>query len=691
MNHLRLLPKIHLILGFCTYLATLPGVAIAADQKAIDQKVTEQTVSSPPNFTNQSNQTIRATVNAELRLLFSSLNQSIDLLPNFISPSSDLVIAQAGPLKADNSPAPKPDSKPPETLIIPSGLPLDVSADRQEFNTKTNTFSASGNVVVRYQKSELKADKVELNLISKVAIAEGNVNFVRGDQRLRGSKLEYDYGQVKGKLDNAVGTVNLGTINRSDVNSSDRAPGFVRLTLGRDGDEGPGIRRLGFIAEQLQLDGNSWTATNLSLTNDPFSPPELQVVTPKATLKPISPTQEQIEAESARLVFDQSFSLPIPFSTFVIDRFQSSFPARVGFDGRDRGGLFYQQNLDLVRNPDVRFQLSPQIFLQRGIERSGNIFDASIFGLAARLDSNLPDRQYLGARASLSSLNLAELDKNLRFNATYSRPVFEDHSLEAQATFRDRIFNGSLGLQDVRSSLGVNVFSPRRILGDSGISLNYQFGGQIIAADRDDNAQKIVSIGNLARAQTAVSVGRDFSLWRGTALPAEKNSGLKYSPQPITPTVDAIVRLNGAYSLYSNGVSQANLAGTLGLVAELGNFSQPFFDYTKLNVSFTQGVTVGQSPFLFDRVVDDQIVTAGVVQQIYGPMRVGLQQSWSLNSGKLVDSTYSLEYSRRTYALVIRYSPTREVGELVLRINDFNWDAPPSEIKSLEGGIERRD
>ncbi|MDX1977245.1 MAG: DUF3769 domain-containing protein [Pseudanabaenaceae cyanobacterium bins.68] len=619
----------------------------------------EGAIAATPDFSQSSNREIQARLDQELRAFLTALGTSVDLL------------AEQPPTKPTNQ--------------------FQVKADRQEFNTKTNTFVASGKVEVIYQNTQLQADQVELNLVTRQVTATGNIDLKRGDQKLRGSKLSFNYGKNQGELDQASGAINLDTLTRSDVNTSDRAPSFLRLTLGRDADEGPGIRRLGFRADQLQINGANWTATNLRLTNDPFSPPELEVVTARASLTPISPTQDRIEAESPRLVFDQSFSLPIPFSNLVIDRFQSAFPARVGFDGKDRGGLFYQQNFDLVRTPDLRFEISPQIFLQRGVERSGNIFDSSLFGVAARLDSSLPDRQYFGARASLSSLNLNQIDQQLRFNATYSRPVLENHNLEAQFTFRDRIFNGSLGLQDVRSSIGVNVFSPRTLIGNSGISLNYQFGAQVIAADRDDNPLKQVSIGNLARGQTAVSLGKDFSLWRGTPLPAEQESGLKYSPQAIVPSLDAIVRLNGAYSLYSNGDSQLNLAGTVGLVAELGGFSQALFDYTKLNVSFTQGATVGQSPFLFDRVIDTQIVTAGLVQQVYGPLRMGLQQSWSLSSGRLVDSTYSLEYNRRTYALVVRYSPTREVGELVFRINDFNWDAPPSEIKNLEGGVERQD
>lgn len=99
----------------------------------------------------------------------------------------------------------------------------------------------------------------------------------------------------------------------------------------------------------------------------------------------------------------------------------------------------------------------------------------------------------------------------------------------------------------------------------------------------------------------------------------------------------------------------------------------------------------GESPFFFDRIADRQTVTAGILQQIYGPIRLGVQQTWNPATGKVIDSSYSLEYSRRTYAVVIRYNPTREIGEILLRISDFNWNKSDSDITPVQGGIERRE
>jgi len=148
--------------------------------------------------------------------------------------------------------------------------------------------------------------------------------------------------------------------------------------------------------------------------------------------------------------------------------------------------------------------------------------------------------------------------------------------------------------------------------------------------------------------------------------------------------------LQGVNSLYSNGANQANLFGTLGLSAEVGSFAKDFFDYTNLTVSYTQAFSTGRSPFLFDRLADTRSLTAGIVQQIYGPIRFGVQQSWNLDTGNLFDASYSLEYARRTYAVVIRYNPTQGLGELLLRISDFNWTRPPANVTNIQNGVELR-
>ena len=623
----------------------------------------------------------------------SQLKLFLDILPDpaIAQLVRATLISQAGPIKPNSLPKPKPKDKPRPPLPPRVGEKLNVVSDRQNYDINTQVFVAEGNVVINYKKSELKADRVQLNTKTQEVVAEGNVFFTRGDQKIRGTKLTYNYSTVKGDLLNASGAVDLGTLQSSEVSRSPAEVATNSITISPIGAgntaEGQ-VRRLGFIAERLIIDGDTWTAENLRVTNDPFSPPELELTTSKATLTPISPTQSRLDLESPRIVFDQGFSLPLPVNSITLDRFQRFAPALVGFDRLDRGGVFYQQSFDVITQPNLNFQLSPQLLLQRAFSSQSGFSGFDVIGIVATLNGAFDDGSALSSRASFSGLDFSKIDSLLRFNASYRLPVFGDHTLLSQYAFRDRVFNGSLGFQDVNNILGTTLLSPNYVLGDSQISLSYQASAQLVGAVRDDIQPS--TIGSLIRIQGAAVLSRAFPLYRGEPLPAEKETGLRFSPKPIVPKLDAFLTAQAVNSFYSNGANQAVLYGTLGLAAEVGHFAKDFLDYTGLTLSYTQAVASGKSPFLFDRVADTRSLTAGIVQQIYGPLRFGIQQSWSLDSGTLFDSVYSLEYARRTYSVVVRYNPNQGLGEFLIRISDFNWTRPPSNVTTIQNGIEQR-
>ena len=626
-------------------------------------------------------------VRSQLELFLESLPDPDTLARQLIDSN---LIAQVGPVKPNSLPKPKPTDKPRPVLPPPKGDVLDVISDRQEYDLNTQVFVAEGKVFIKYKKSELKADRVQLNTKTQEVIAEGNVFFTRGDQKIQGSKLTYSYGNAKGELLNASGSINLGTLVSSEVSRSPAeiaSNSVIISAIGGETREGQ-VRRFGFIAERLIIDGDAWTAENLRVTNDPFSPPELELVTKKATLTPISPTQSRIDLESPRIIFDQGFSLPLPVNSITIDRFQRFTPALIGFDRRDRDGAYYQQSFDVITQPNLSVQVSPQLLLQRAFSSRNGLLGLDILGVVATVNSAFDDGQKLSARASFSGLDFSQLDSVLRVNATYERPVFDNYTLLSQYAFRDRVFNGSLGFQDVNNLFGTTLISPNLILGDSKISFNYQVAAQIVGALRDDTVPN--TVGTLIRLQSAAVLTRAFPLFQGQPAPAEKETGLRFSPTPVVPKVNAFVTLQGVNSLYSNGANQSTLFGTLGLSGEVGNFVKDFLDYTAFTVSYTQAFSSGRSPFLFDRLADTRSLTAGIVQQIYGPIRLGIQQSVNLDSGTVFDSVYSLEYARRTYAVLIRYNPNQGLGELLLRISDFNWTRPPANVTTIENGIEQR-
>ena len=125
-------------------------------------------------------------------------------------------------------------------------------------------------------------------------------------------------------------------------------------------------------------------------------------------------------------------------------------------------------------------------------------------------------------------------------------------------------------------------------------------------------------------------------------------------------------------------------------------FRETFFDSTVFNLTYVRSFTsdAATSPFLFDRNVDQNRLDGGIIQQIYGPFRLGFQTAINLDTGEVINTDYVLEYNRRTYGFFLRYSPTQASGFLGFRLNEFDWAgrAPRfggADINQVEGGVVR--
>jgi len=342
--------------------------------------------------------------------------------------------------------------------------------------------------------------------------------------------------------------------------------------------------------------------------------------------------------------------------------------------------------------------VTPQFFIQKALtDSNGAIFDPSVYGLRAKLNATVSPKATLIGTANFTSLDPSEISETLRANLQF-RQLVGTHTLAADYSYRERLFNGSLGYQNVRSSLGAFLISPVIPLGTSGVSLSYQAGAQYVTADTDrldllepGQSNNRVSLG---RFEASAALNKGFLLWQGKGLPPTPQEGLRFTPSPVVPYLQLITGVRGVANAYTSSDTQTNLTGTIGLQGQVGQFSRSFLDYTGFNVSYSQSLINGQSPFLFDRVVDDSVLSAGIVQQLYGPFRVGFQTAINLDTGKSISTDYTLEYSRRTYGVTVRYNPILELGSIGLRVSDFNWNggsAPfaGSGINMVEGGVVR--
>lgn len=664
------------------------------------------------------------------------------------SPGSEPPPSQAKP-----SPSPQPGPTPSQTpqrpgSALPAGVLPDVielTADRQEFDEQRQIFTAEGNVVMRFRGSVLDADRLQVNLLNRIAVAEGQVALTRGEQILRGNRFEYNFVQEVGTVFNASGELYLPQATGDDTPAlptdvgrdaglgrplSDRitsqqpltqvvTTGGVRITVGSGrninnvgtplGDSGGQVRRVRFEADQIDFTPRRWEATNVRITNDPFSPPELELRADRAIVNRLSPLRDEILTTRSRVVFDQGFSLPLFRRRTIIDRRERD-PAlfRIGFDNDERGGLFIRRDFEIVSGPNFQWTVTPEYYLQRAVGASGDnprfpddeeggILNPSSFGLRSRLDYTISARTSLRGRFFLPSLDLDQFEDRVRASLRL-RQLIGTHSLGFEYSYRDRLFNGSLGFQTVQSSLGAVLTSPIIRLGNTGINLTYQAGIQRITAETDrldllDPIRENDRI-DLTRYQASAALNRAIPLWRGKPLPATPNEGLRFTATPVVPFVSLNVGVVGVISGYSNGDSQNTLTGSIGLTGQFGQFSRDFLDYTGFSISYGRLFRDGQSPFLFDRAVDQEVLSFGIVQQIYGPFRIGFQTTLNLETNERISTDYVLEYSRRTYGILIRYNPELEIGSLSFRISDFNWNGGTRPFDDLgvtpvQGGVIR--
>lgn len=637
----------------------------------------------------------------------------------------------------DPPPVPEAPSQPSLPPTEP-GNAVELIADQQEYDSQRQVITAKGKVEMRFANAVLLADLLRVNLPDRVAVAEGNVVLKRGDQVIRGQRFEYYFVQDRGIIFNANGEIYQKSTSRDFSPSlptdggtnlvpnqtlSDRlavnqplqrvttAEGFrfvfstnlqqlEQASQGEGGikapESGGQVNRVRFEAERVEFDRDKWEGTNVRLSNDPFSPPEVEVRAERATYRNIEPFVDELVMVNSRVVLDQNLSVPTFQDRLVFDR-RSRQPGVLsfGYDGRDRGGLFVQRGFTVIDTPAVSFELSPQYLIQKVISPDGfpeanpsgdscEPISPCAFGLIADLDVNFSPRTELIAIASFASLNLDNTDDHLRSTVTLQQKVGDlnhPHDLRLQYNYRERLFNGTLGFQTVNNSFGVIIVSPRIFLGETGIELSYQGSIQSIFAPTDqqelleDNPED--NLVNLMRYQGAFSLSRSFRLWQGEALPATPDEGLRYSPAPVLPFLELRAGMTGVSSLYSNGGSQPSISGNIGLLGQVGNFSRPYFDYTGFNLTYSTAARGSESPFLFDRFVDTETLSWGITQQIYGPVRFGVQSSFNLESGEQISTDYYLEYSRRTFNFLIRYNPELQIGSISLRISDFNWSGNP--------------
>lgn len=619
-------------------------------------------------------------------------------------PFHPLPIAQAEPTPSEELSIP---------IIPPTDL-VEVSAQEQEFDQQRQIITAGGNVRIRFRETLIEADQAQVNLNTRQIAATGKVALQRGEQLVQGTQMEYNFVRGTGVIYEARGVVlTQSTASDFDIDqptSLTPAPIFSSslsdtlteaqpvtdvTTTGETQIQVTGaslpqvagtVNRLRFEAERIDIQPNGeWEATNIRITNDPFSPPELEVRADNAQLNRISPLQDELLTSRSRLVFDQRFSIPLFRDRTIIDRRQREpSPLEFGYDLRDLDGYFVQWNLVPIELGPLELKIAPQVLVQRAISEGLSPIDPRFYGLNTRLSGRITPSTAIEGQLKINNFqDFPDLEENAYRAKLRVRQFYQGYTLTGEYSYRERIFNGTLGSQTVHRSLGAVLTSPNILIGTSGGFVNFQTGYQTVEAktDRFDllEPQRQNDRINRHRFQTVGTLIYPIPLWSGSPLPATPTEGLRYTARPVIPFVRFVGIARGSASLYSEDESQFYLSSSVGIQGQLGHFSRKYLDYTGFSLFYTQVAIDGESPFLFDRMIDQRILTFGLVQQIYGGLRGGIESAINLDNGLALNNELTLEYSRRTYGIVLRINPVQRLGSFNLRISDFNWtgDSPP--------------
>lgn len=472
-----------------------------------------------------------------------------------------------------------------------------------------------------------------------------------------------------------------------------------------------GISRVRFQASRLELRDDRWNADSVAFTNDPFTPATAWTLARQVTAV-IDPSRgsTEITARRSRILLDGRLSVA---AVNDISIGAETVPLELDADSRDRDGIYLGYNLPPIRLGERgSLLLQPQLMLQRALlgetdsyvhpgaslgspQIEQGIRAGDLFGLNAELDLPVGGLAFK-ADLSLSTLNPDNVPSGTRGQATLRHPLGlaldPSAAVNLFSSYRERIYNGSLGLQNLIYSYGAglsggisNPVPGRQELaltqaspsgpGFEPLSLSWSLqSGQYQA-----NMFESEELATLWRSSLNLRADTVLRLWRGKA-PADGGgvTSLRYSAVPVVPGFGLEMGLNGSLATYSDGSDQNTLSLWGGPALTLGRFEKPWLDYTRVSVTIGGTLRSGLSPFGFDRAVDLRTLSFSAAQQIYGPLVIAGGARFNIDSDSPFygDASYSfveLRLQRRAYEFGIFYSPYDGIGGIRLTLNDFDF------------------
>jgi hypothetical protein len=440
-----------------------------------------------------------------------------------------------------------------------------------------------------------------------------------------------------------------------------------------------------------------WEADRVAFTNDPYTPAQSWVDASGVVAHQEANGDVVIQAKSNQLILEDRLPIPLQRNQrFEKDR-QVENRWVTAVDSEDRDGFYLGYNLKPIAvGKEGTLNLQPQFMARRALDGTTSSYVlpgqpvgseaksqptriGDLFGLLAKFDTQVLGLQLnvVGDFSTLDPSNFANGTRSVgNLSRSFNLPGIGTTTARGFAAYRYRVWNGSLGEQDVYSAVGASLEQSRDLpnLGKISNRMFWRAGfGNFQGTEFTST-----NLAELWRAGLYGSINSQLPLWTGKALNPNTEAATRFSPIPVVPGLTLNTNLNLNLAYYGDGTSQQAFGISGGPTLTLGHLQKNAFDYTQFTITGGGTLRQGVSPFSFDRIVDLSTLGLGLTQQLWGPLifsgGIGLNVDASSEFyGDVVDSYVELRWQRRAYELAVYYSPYQGIGGIRVKLNDFNF------------------
>ena len=597
-----------------------------------------------------------------------------------------------------------------------------LKASKLSYDKDLKVLIIKGNIKFYTEDSFLESSDIEYNFVNKkgfILNAYGTANF-KELSKIKFSDEDDSNQNIDDILKYEVDPREVKFNNDSYIKLSN----FFRKYKENDSFTSQGIEakfnpiiKTRFLTKKIDINDGTWFSEDLTLTNDPFNKPQLKFRN-KRFITTFNEDNTKIRSDWSWARIEDKISIPLGPRRIDVDKIQN-FKWGNGYDKEKYDGFyifrkFRKINLNdatelnlttffpiqrIISGKTEAFPNNNDLVTSSKVKKDANFYDYLGFGsfLSSEknnwkyildISTNSLDFEKLDKATEINSFltfNLSKEETNKKSNKSINQDLDDlNYNLKKSddlmffGNYRTKTKNGSLGEIDVKSSYGLRYdktineeINNIKILNEKSFSIgNYESTSKL-------NSNNLI---NKNRFNISLKRVYEFPLWK-PEVESDINDEYKFTPIVINQGLNWNVEGNLEFFRYEGGSKQDLFLIKTGPKLTIGEFKKNLFDYTEISIMPRFKFNRGESPFIFDQIVDNKAIELKVSQQLYGPILLDFSAEISLdkkesNEDELINPVVDLSWNRRAYSFNLFYNLDTETGGINFKINTFDFRGP---------------